>query len=491
MGLLNFIALLSQSESLDKFNYQERLLYNYKKTLNLKNNLLHLKSSGSRQTKIKSSKMQNICIANESIYRFSKSHTFNPVLLQELMNQYWEQTLFFSVSTPNIQKYINQLSKQETLLIKSKKKKLLIDFSKALLYRYIDISIVNTNNMKALNNMGSLQYTWRKGFNIEAPKYIDGIWKNKKSHDFPNKTQHLILKNLAKNNFPVFTVVNGFKQLVVAEPSDQLINRNHLINSLYEWYYDRFLWTKDLGGIYEGWFFINPKDAQEYKNYITDKYTRSTKQHHLGVAASGIDFFYNLNRTAPPRTEFRLFPDLEEVANLLTKREYKSNLIFDKNQKYGRSYFQGQPIYIIEPITCSKKNSSESILLHYSYQKPDDNRKTNYNAIFLNRKIALQAWHKFYQNNPEYNLPTQPTLRVYNLEDFLRDHEDFKDLSSNEFLLIPGEDAYRYVASQYSESKNRSNIENLNKYFHTYLLTSKLWLQRVIWSLTSRQPPNW
>ena len=141
-----------------------------------------------------------------------------------------------------------------------------------------------------------------------------------------------------------------------------------------------------------------------------------------------------MNRTAPPRTEFRLFPDLEEVANLLTKKTYRRNLIFDKKQNHGRFHFQGQPIYIIEPVTSNIRNSSKTEVVNYYYQLPKSKNTIKYQAIFFNKDIALQAWQAFCQANPKYKLPSQPVLRVYNLEDFLKDQEQQKP---DDFLLMP------------------------------------------------------
>lgn len=491
MSLFNFVAFsLHSSQYLDKFNTlkSQEIVIDKKTTSSFHSNLLYVKSNSSNTHIINDSQSHISKMASESIYRFSKLNTLHPSLLQELTNKYWQQTIFLSISNPTIQKYINQLSKQETALVKSKKKKFLIDFTKALLYGHIDTNSILSNNSKNIKDILTLKYVWKKGLNIKQPNSLNGLWQNRRTPNFPSKSQNILLTQLQSNHFPIFTVVNGFKQLIVAEPANELVNRNKIGNSLYEWYYDRFLWNTDIGGIYEGWFFVNHQDAEEYKNYIAEKYIASTKHNKLAIMFTGMNFYYRLNRTAPPRTEFRLFPDLEEVANLLTKKAYKRNLLFDKNQQYGRSHFQGQPIYIIEPVTCSMKNSRKSEVVTYYYQIPKNIHNIHYKAIFFNKETALLAWKNFCQSNSKYNLPSQPILRVYNLEDFLKDQEQ---KNPEKFVLIPSQGSYEQIKSDYLQEQNMNSYQQMSKNSSSYILTGKLWLKRIIWSLTSRQPPNW
>lgn len=493
MSLFNFVAVsLHASQYFKKVNTlkSQDVAIDTKNISSHHNKLLYVKVHNPNNHMRNYYESNTSKIAAESIYRFSKLNNLTPGLWQELINRYWQQTIFLSISNPTTQKYINQLSKQEILLSKNKKKKLLLNFTKALLYGHIETNsiIATTNNAKESKEPLTVKYIWKKGLNIKKPKYWNGLWQNQRTPNFPNKFQNILLTQLQSNQFPIFTVINGFKQLIVAEPANELIKRNNIGNSLYEWYYDRFLWNKDIGGIYEGWFFINYQDAEEYKNYIADKYATSTKQNKLAIMFTGVNFYYRLNRTAPPKTEFRLFPDLEEVANLLTKKAYRNNIIFDKKQNYGRYYFQGQPIYMIEPMTCKIKNSRKSEVVNYYYQTSEYNQKIQHAPIFFNKETALLAWKNFYQSNSKYHLPSQPILRVYNLEDFLKDQEQ---KVPDKFLFIPSQDSYQQIKSDYLKEQNMNSYQSITQNSSSYFLTGKLWLKRIIWSLTSRQPPNW
>nr|YP_009314492.1 Hypothetical protein ORF_2 [Liagoropsis maxima]SCW22746.1 Hypothetical protein ORF_2 [Liagoropsis maxima] len=484
---MSFTLYLHTSTNI--LNYKPVQSFNYFEVLNLSNSAFGLKFKKSYTSSSHDFLNHKLFVATESVYRFSKLQDSNSNLFQELLDKYWKQTIFLSNTNSVVRKYSGLVAKQEGSLVKNKKKKFIVNFTKALQNGYIDCDQVKTTSLGSLNQLSSIRYVWNKKFNIKTPKYLDGLWQNKRCPSFPNQLQSRLLQKLQHNNCPTFIVVNGFNQIVLAEPANQLVLKNDLLNSIYQWYHDRFLWLNKDNALYEGWFFINPNDAKEYENFIRFKYPRSSNQNGLNVLSSNIQAYYRLNRLAPPRTEFRLFPDLEEVGKLVSVRGYRNGLVFDKQQKYGKNYFQGQPIYFIEPMHCSMKNSKTIQQVNYYYTIPGDEPSNKYTAIFFNKDIAMQAWKHFKDNMSDYKLPKQPKLRVYNLEDFLKDNEQQVDLVNRNFLFIPGKEAY-------TEIQNKSSDENLyldshRKQLATYKLTLKLWAQRIVWSLTSRQPPNW
>jgi hypothetical protein len=493
MDLFNFISFtLPPQLFLSNLSNQEFACErDNSKTPSIMSDLLRVTKLETQVYSFKYHSNYKLLVATESVYRFSRNQTIDLTLFQELLHKYWQQTIFLSAATPASQKYTNQLAKQENIITKTKKKKLLIGFSQALLYGQINFNTTLSTKPRPKTLLSYNKYIWRKGLNLAPPKFLNGLWVNRRCPNFPNTFQFNLLKSLRNNRFPLFIVVNDFNQLIVSEPANKLTTPKSINNTFYQWYYDRFLWQKDSSRVYEGWFFVNPKDAKEYKNFIAYKYRRSFHQNGLAVISSGIDFYYRLNRIAPPHTEFRLFPDLEEISELIISNKNKPDLIFDEKQNYGRSHFQGQPIYFIESVSCKKKNSSTNELINYYYQIPTDSSNKKYTAIFLNKEVALQGWQQFCENMPQYKLPKKPILRVYNLEDFLKDNECKYPVRDKDFIFIPGKDSYKEIEHQYFDQDLKNSYQYKNTYLFHHVLSCKLWLQRIIWSLTSRQPPSW
>jgi len=435
------------------------------------------------------SSQRNLFLAAESVYRFSKSQQDHSSLINDLIHKYWEQTIFLSASSPTSNLYIDQLTKQESLISKQMRRKLLITFSKALLNGHVDSNTMIDHGHNQKRDAHYIQYKWRKVFHIALPYNLKEIFNARHNLNFPTSSQNSLLEQLKDNRLPIFVVTNSLRQLVASEPASQAMSKRSINDNLSQWYGSLFPNSRSNVSCNESWFFINPKDANEYRDHIISQYGRSAKQNGLITIASGIDFYYRLNRSASNRVEFRLFPDLNEVGKIITDKKHRQNLVFDKKQNVGRSYFQGQPIYFIEPVLCSKTNSSQKVLVKYSYNTSDTAKK--YNAVFLNKDTALLAWQNFYKEMKEYNLPTQPTLRVYNLEDFLKDIEFTNKVEYSNFLFIPGHDAYYSIQNKYNYITGMTTLQAISEPLLPYVFTSKLWLQRTIWSLTSRQPPSW
>lgn len=486
MALFNFISLVSSTQ----------IVTENRELQQLPTQLVH---PFHRQEKILSSKMKKfpiysnnshrkLLIATESIYRFSNSYNGNPTLINDLINKYWQQTIFLSASSPVSKEYINQIIKQDSLLIKQLKKKLLITFSNALLDGRIESNTLVQPSFTTSLPFDCIKYQWKKSFNLMFSFNLLKALKIGKNTYFPTKTQQKLIQKLKNNNIPLFVVTNYFRQIIISEPSNRILNQRNLKNNLLHWYTDQILQVQPNQGLYESWFFVNPKDADEYKNYIISRYSRSSKQHKLSVTSSQLDFYYRLNRDTPAKMEFRLFPDLQEVGKLLKEYKKTKNMVFDKRQNYGTSYFQGQPLYFIEPVLSTKKNNKEKLLINYSYNIPNDISLKKYTAAFLTKDSALKGWKYFREQMKEYNLPVEPKLRVYNLEDFLKDLELTK---ASNILFIPGLDSYKQIEQQHLDTKSKTQLVLTRDYTTSSISTSQLWFKRLILSLTSRQPPIW
>lgn len=493
MNLFNFISLVPCSRSpLVYVKEEKQTIYSSsssllnKKNLTLNTKIVHIKSNFD---KVRNS--YHLLLATESVYRFTEINRNKPSLFKQLINKYWEQEIFLSYSTPLSKKYISHLAKKDTLVLKSQYKKNLINFSKALLSGRIDSQVFLDSNNSILPYV---QYIWKKGYNIGLPQlWKKALFNNKINKFFYNK-QITLTKMLKYNKFPVFIVVNGFNQMVIAEPGEELIARPSLIYSVYKWYSDHFLLKKYNNKIYEGWFFVNPYDAIEYKNYIRNEYIRSSQNNRLDIMPTSIDFYYRLNRQSTSNVHFRLLPDLLEVSKLVKMRSYRKDLIFHPKQKYGKSHFQGQPIYLIKSIDnlAHKKNHTKPV--NYFYHLPNDPLNKKYNLIFFNKDVALVAWANFRKQMPLMKLPHKPILMVYNLEDFLKDYEHDLDLQTHlhykQFLLVPSKEAYKEISKNSEDFIKQKGLQRLYNRCYPYLLKCAIWSKRAIWSLTSRQPPN-
>ena len=491
MALFTFISLVSSPQVVTENRELQKLPPQLSHNLDRQEKMLSLKmkkvSIYSNNLKCNSSH-QKLFMAAESIYRFSNSYNGKPGLINDLINKYWQQTIFLSVSNPVSKEYINQITKQDSLLIKQLKKKLLIAFSNALLDGRIDSNTLIQSNSTASLPLTCIKYQWKKGFNLAPSLNLLKTFNISDNRHFPTRTQQKLIQKFKNNNIPLFVVTNCFKQIIISEPSNKILNQRNLKNNLLHWYTDRVLQSQKKQGLYESWFFVNPKDADEYKNYIISQYNRSSKQHKLATTSSNLDFYYRLNRDAPVKMEFRLFPDLQEVGNLLQNYKNTKNIFFDKRQNYGKSYFQGQPLYFIEPVIGSKRSTKEKVMIDYYYNIPSDTSLKKYTAVFLSRDTALQGWKYFREHMKEYNLPLKPNLRVYNLEDFLKDLEVSKE---SNILFVPSLESYKHIEQQHIKTKGKTNLVMLREYTTSSISTSQLWFKRIILSLTSRQPPAW
>lgn len=403
----------------------------------------------------------------------------------ELINRYWQETIFLSKSDSLSEKYVNQLKSDGLSIYGNQYKKFLFEFSKALMIGRISTSLNNNSYLDtAQNNSTDVKYVWRKTLNLPVrEKHLTST-----RQDYISRQKILLIKKLQYTNFPIFTVANNFNQIIIAEPSENLVSYNNPLNNIYLWYHNQILSQTNKKPIHEALFFINLEDALEYKKYISNKYLKLgiyTNEDKLKVIPSRLDFYYRLVCNTHPQVYFRLIPDLKELGELLYTYQYSSNVNFHKDQEYGKHHFQGQPIYIIQPIQCKNNVTQRNDLVTYKYLL-HENRKnfaSEYQAVFMNYKVALLAWRKFTENHKDYNLPKQPEILVYNLEDFLNNCLSQDNL---DVLFVPNQDSYRFI--QLLEQQKSLNY--MWSDWHNKISYIKSISKRLIWSLTSKQPIN-
>nr|UAD87167.1 hypothetical protein [Gracilaria pacifica] len=404
----------------------------------------------------------------------------------KLINKYWQEKIFLSVPSVHSEKYINQLKLEGVLIYKNEQKKFLLDFSRALLSGRIETS-VNSKPI-TLGNNKSISYVWKKGFNFPLP--TKRIFSLSRSNSLPlNKDESMFLDKLQDQPLPLFTLKNNLNQMILADSSEHNTGKLNFIDKIYKQYYSIFVTDDNSFPPYYGLFFMRPTDALEYANHINGKYNTVNSTNRLTLFSSHLCTYNKLARINVKNLQFRLIPDLQEISKLIYKYKYYRNLKFHKDQKYGKNFFQGQPIYIIEPFFAYNKKMNKTQLLHYSYnyKSNKDRSKIEYKAIFTDYSTLVKAWHAFKRCHKDYGIPSKPKVFVYNLEDFIRTYKYNDEIKTRNILFVPSKESYDFI-KHYKFIKNQSKIKRI---FSNKFLGFKILSQRIIWSLTSRQPIHW
>nr|QCI05636.1 hypothetical protein [Cryptopleura ramosa] len=405
----------------------------------------------------------------------NKYQLINRNLLQKLVNKYWQETIF--ISKPNVlsDNYINKLKTNGLSIYGSNDyKNFLLEFSKALLNGKVQVCMNNNvidSSIFIYNNDIHFKYIWKKGFNVSS-NYLLNKQKIVKKISLLSNTY------IRNSILPIFAITNQYNQLVMFESADKRSLQKNNFSEL-SMFFNKIYSKK----IYTGLLFINPEDASEYQEYISSKYNYSTRSNYIQAFIGQLNLYYKLVYSSIYNTEFRLIPDLKEVSELIYRYQYYKNIYFDQNQKYGKNYFQGQPLYSIKSILATNKNNKTKVLINYSYNIKNKYNINKYQAIFLNYKTALLAWNQFKEENSHYNLPNKPLLHISNLENFLNKHN--KD--DTNIIFVPSFDTYKFIKNHMKFKKTN----NINKIFIRNTLSFKNFMTRALWSLTSRQPINW
>ena len=89
---------------------------------------------------------------------------------------------------------------------------------------------------------------------------ISVLTKNRRNPQFPTEQQKLILTELKR--VPVYTVVNGNDEIILASPREE--SNDNSLQWFYKQYYNWFVWKNDDGPVTIGLFFSNKEDAESY-----------------------------------------------------------------------------------------------------------------------------------------------------------------------------------------------------------------------------------
>lgn len=403
-------------------------------------------------------------ILSKSNRDIAKQKLIRSNIWQALLNKYYRQMIFLSLSSKKLDKYTMQLNYLNIHNIKRNQKAskyLLSQFSKSLFNGAIKSSLIDDFSIR-YPSISHVQYSWGKFVTLSQIRLLNVFNKNN-LRDQIIEVNKIISRKLNLNYLPLFTVSNHLGQMIIVEPPQELQSNYNSIH-----YKLRGMSNQHL---YQGWFFTNHQDAQEYIQYIS--YAYGLNPSNLRVFACDFSTVYRLSHRFKKKIYFKILPNLQEIGKLLTKYKYYKNILFHKKQAYGRDFFQGQPIYMFQ--------TSDELLYNMLLE---GGKKQKYNLIFTDYETAINTGYKLSKELLQpYNF-NNFKLVVYNLESFIKDQLTYDNGVAYPFVIVPSQKSYKFVKKYQPNS--------MIKMFYNTLLGKisylKLWSQRIFWSLTSRRP---
>lgn len=302
------------------------------------------------------------------------------------------------------------------------------------------------------------------------------LFSNRRSPNFPTQQQKYLMEKLG--NVHIYTVVNGNNEIVLASPRDS--QNLTTMNWLFEKYKERCLWSKDEGSVSLTLFFMNKEDASSYLHEICKKDYKEAEIAGLKVATVGLDFFYKLNRTSPPKIQAKLVADLKEIDLLINTYIKNPEYSINPKQRYSKTWFQGNPIYTIGPT----RNNRLKSLLNYN---PKNNLEEKF--IFFSREDALRAWKIFTSKTSSLNTPLEPNIEIYNFENLLLDLENMDSSSNTNISFIPPYDTYKDLKTV-AHMKEEKKLETYKFQLKLELNKLKRLYKGFLWLITSDTLPN-
>jgi len=274
--------------------------------------------------------------------------------------------------------------------------------------------------------------------------------------------------------------VNKNNELITASPRDY--KNPYSLQWLREKSNELFFWSHDEGSVSINLFFMNKEDAASYLHEICKKEPKESENLGLKIKSVGLDVFYRLNRTSPPKTQSRLVANLSEVDQLLTDYIVKHKCRIHPKQKYSKNWFQGNPIYTVK----LQKNPLRKTLSEYFFQNSSEKK-----IIFFSKEDAVKAWKIFLSKKIHLELNKNPTIEIYNLESLLLDMENSPE-KTMDTVFVPPYDSY---VEWTSDSKHLPLIENnmLRDSIFKFQLNLKnlhRFYKGIIWLFTSDTLPS-
>lgn len=289
---------------------------------------------------------------------------------------------------------------------------------------------------------------------------------NRRNPDFPTEQQKSILTELKK--VPVYTVVNGNNEIILASPREN--GNNNSFQWFYKQYHNWFIWKKDEGPITVGLFFSHKEDAESYLHEICLKDPRGAQNFGLNIKITGLDTFYYLNRTSSPKTQIRIISDLEELDSLLKVHIKKNINIVNPKQKYGKNWFKGTPIYIFRTYDISHSNNKK--------------------LIFFNKKDIDRVLAASKKNNKNLDIK-QANVEIYNLENYLLDLEKSSPEIIQRIKFFPPYISYQEISEKKIDiGEGITRNKQIELVFNEKIKSAQRFCKGVLWLLTSDTLPS-
>jgi hypothetical protein len=331
---------------------------------------------------------------------------------------------------------------------------------------------------KRVNSL-TISHDWNKE-NLNLPKLQKALTllSNKRSPNFPTNEQKNLLSKL--RFIPTYTVVNKNNEIITASPRDY--NTSYSLKWLREKSNELFFWSHDEGSVSINLFFMNKEDAASYLHEICKKEPTESENLGLKIKSVGLDVFYRLNRTSPPKTQSRLVADLSEVDQLLTSYIGKDKCRVHPKQKYSNSWFQGNPIYTMK----LQKNPLRKTLSEYFFQNSSEKK-----IIFFNKEDAVKAWKIFLSKKMYFELNKNPAIEIYNLESLLLDIENNAEKTMDTIFVPPYDSYVEWTLAKKHLPPIESNIlkDSIFK-FQLNLKNLHRFYRGIIWLFTSDTLPS-
>jgi hypothetical protein len=331
---------------------------------------------------------------------------------------------------------------------------------------------------KRVNSL-TISHDWNKE-NLNLPKLQKALTllSNKRSPNFPTNEQKNLLSKL--RFIPTYTVVNKNNEIITASPRDY--KTSYSLKWLREKSNELFFWAHDEGSVSINLFFMNKEDAASYLHEICKKEPKESENLGLKIKSVGLDVFYRLNRTSPPKTQSRLVADLSEVDQLLTSYIGKDKCRVHPKQKYSNSWFQGNPIYTMK----LQKNPLRKTLSEYFFQNSSEKK-----IIFFNKEDAVKAWKIFLSKKMYFELNKNPAIEIYNLESLLLDIENNAEKTMDTIFVPPYDSYVEWTLAKKHLPPIESNIlkDSIFK-FQLNLKNLHRFYRGIIWLFTSDTLPS-
>ena len=430
-------------------------------------------------------KLQKLLVSNIEPVNLKNKKDFNNKAIEKILQNYWSEYIYITPCNLVSNDFETMLSKvyllQSTNLVSSFKTH--IDLKKYLADE--KIKVFYSRNSSFYNTKLPVRYINRKPAN-QLYITISNLYNTWVTKRILKQSNNDFLETLKKQKLPVFIVTNGTKEIIIGEPEHTLKKQDSFLKNLFHLAQTIVRIPKSYQlPLREGYVFMSLLDAVEYYNYLQARYPYSSHELKIRIFVSTLKEFYQRSKFSVNDIQFRLLPDLREVGKLVTVYQNNSSISFDPRQIHGKNYFQGQPIYFIEPILCTCADELTGKVTKRYFPNLLALTERDYYNVFTTYEDAISVWTKYRKKFHRYALPKKPKLRVYNLESFLSEHSK---QTSVLFRLIPSQQTYQYVKS-IQQSTNADMTQKIDLSSRLMLLV-KVWTNRFFWGMVKWYPPR-